>query len=57
MDDKYYTLAEIANLLKVSTKTVRREIERGHLAACMVAACWRVSASQLAEYLAREAAK
>ena len=47
----YYTLSEVAEKLKVTWQTVRREIKRGNLKACKVGKVFRVSDVQLSEYL------
>ena len=42
-----------AEMLSVSTKTVRREIDRGHLRAVRIGRLWRVPTSELEAYLRR----
>jgi excisionase family DNA binding protein len=51
VDTKYYTVAEIAELLKVSRQTVYNWIESGQLAAVQAGRAVRVPASSLAAFL------
>lgn len=46
-------LPEAARLLSVSVRTVRREIDRGHLRAVRIGRVWRVRLSELDAYLKR----
>ena len=52
-DERWYTIAEIVNLLKVHEQTVRRWIRNGELRAAMLGrkAGYRVKASDLAAFL------
>jgi len=47
------TLAEAANLLHVSTRTLQRMIRSRDLPALKVGGQWRLRESQLAEWIAR----
>ena len=51
-DIELLTPPEVARKLKVSVKTVRREIARGHLPAYKVADQWRILKADLLRYLA-----
>ena len=51
---KFYTVEEIAKMLKVSHMTIRREIERGNLKAAKVGHVWRITEEELKSYLGRE---
>ncbi|MBA4544692.1 helix-turn-helix domain-containing protein [Thermoactinomyces daqus] len=51
MFDKFYTIEEIAEILKVHDRTVRREIERGNLKAVKVGSVWRITHKDFEEYL------
>jgi excisionase family DNA binding protein len=44
---KYYTIDEVAKIYKLNRKTVRREIEKGHLKAKLVAGRWRIEETNL----------
>lgn len=46
------TPSDAARKLKVSVRTVRREIAKGHLVAHKIGAQWRISRADLARYLA-----
>ena len=52
-----YTINEVASLLKVSPKTVRRLIESGKLGAVRVGRVYRVPHKALEEFLAQSATK
>ena len=49
----YYTVNEVAELLRVAHGTVRREITRGRLETCRVGRAIRVSEEQLERYLSK----
>ena len=51
---KFYTIEEVAKMLKVSHMTIRREIERGNLKAGKVGHVWRITEEELKRYLNRE---
>lgn len=51
---KFYTVEEVAKMLKVSHMTIRREIERGNLKAAKVGHVWRITEEELKRYLNRE---
>jgi excisionase family DNA binding protein len=50
---KFYTIAQIAELLEVSTRTVRRWIARGALAVHRIGNLVRISEADLRSFLAR----
>ena len=50
--DRLLTVAEVAEVLRVSGMTVYRLIEKGELRALRIGARWRVSSADLDEYLA-----
>ena len=50
-DDEFLTLKEVADLLRVEVRTVKRLIDDGELKAVRVASRWRVRASAVQEYL------
>ncbi len=52
-ETKYYTIREVAKLLRVNPRTVENLILTGQLSATKVGRQWRISQSQLDEYLAR----
>jgi len=52
-----YTINEVASLLKVSPKTVRRLIESGKLSAVRVGRVYRVPHKALEAFLAQSATK
>ena len=51
MDAKYYTLAEIADRLQVSWRTVHRWIKRGELPAHKLGSDWRVAEEDMRKFL------
>lgn len=53
MDERYLTLPELADRLKVSRRTVRRWIKDGELVAYKFANQYRISESNLEEFLQR----
>ena len=50
--DRLLTVAEVAEVLRVSGMTVYRLIEKGDLRALRIGARWRVSSADLDAYLA-----
>lgn len=50
MEEKYYTIGEIASKLEVHTKTVRRYIYNGKIQAMKVGGQWRIYQSALDKY-------
>ncbi len=50
-DEKYYTLQEVAELLKVTEKTIRNLIKSGQLPASQVGNRYRIAHSDLQTYL------
>ena len=56
MEDKYYTVVELAKVLKVSTRTIRSLIEKNRLNAVNVGtdkrANWRIYEGQYKKFLA-----
>ena len=55
--DTYFTILEVAGLLKVSKDTIQRAIKARHLSAIKVGAQWRISETQIQEYLAHRTLK
>jgi len=52
MTDELLTLSEAAAHLRVSARSVRREIADGHIAAVQIRSRLRISTSELARYIA-----
>jgi len=52
--EKYYTPEEVANLIKVSRKTIYNWIQEGRLKAVKIGHFWRVSESELNRLLKGE---
>ena len=50
MPDAYLTVEEVAELLKVSDKTVRRLVRRGELPAFKVGNQWRFIGEQIRDW-------
>jgi excisionase family DNA binding protein len=50
MTDKYYTVDEIAEMIKIHPKTVQRYIREGRLKAAKVGKSWRVSGHDLSTF-------
>lgn len=50
MEEKYYTIGEVASKLEVHTKTVRRYIYNGKIQALKVGGQWRIYQSALDKY-------
>jgi excisionase family DNA binding protein len=53
-EEEYLTTAEVAKLLRVSDKTVHRLIESAQLSAVRIGKRWRISKTDLQEYLSRQ---
>ena len=51
---KAVDLAHVANMLSVSVKTIRREIDRGELRALRIGRAWRVRVTEIDAYLKRK---
>jgi len=51
VDETYYTLAEIAQRLKVSYRTAYRWVQAGELSAYKLGSDWRVAESDLQAFL------
>ena len=51
VEERLLTVAEVADVLRVSTMTVYRLIQRGELAALRVGRSYRIRAGALDEYL------
>ena len=49
--ETFYTLDEIAEYMKMSRDTIKKEIDRGHLKAIKLSGRWRISESALNEWL------
>jgi excisionase family DNA binding protein len=50
-DQPFLTPQEVSDLLRVSVYTVRRWIKEGHLPAYKVGRGWRISESEIGEWL------
>lgn len=50
---KFYTVKEVADMLRVSQMTIVRELDRGNLKGVRVAKNWRISEENLKNYLER----
>ena len=50
MPDKYYTVDEISEMIKIHPKTVQRYIREGRLRATKVGKSWRVSGHDLSTF-------
>jgi excisionase family DNA binding protein len=50
MKEKYYTVDEIAELIKIHPKTIQRYIREGRLKATKVGKSWRVSGHDLSTF-------
>lgn len=51
MDDKFYTVEQISQLLKIHAKTIQRYIREGKLRASKVGKSWRVSGHDLSAFI------
>lgn len=49
--EEFYTVEEVAELLKVHDRTIRREIQRGKLKKVMIGNSLRIRRDDLEEYL------
>ena len=49
--EKLYTLQEVAEILKVSTRTVHRHIESGKLSAVRIGRLYRIKESALQRFI------
>lgn len=52
-ETKFYTIREVAKILRVNERTVLNEIDRGELRATRVGRQWRVSQEALDDYIQR----
>lgn len=50
MDEKYYTVDEISEMLKMHPKTIQRYIREGKLRAAKIGKGWRVSGHDLSQF-------
>ena len=53
MSVKFYTIEEVADILRVNPATVRKLIESGELGATRVGRQYRISQEALDDYIAR----
>ncbi len=51
--DTFFTIAEVAERLKVTERTVRRWIDAGLLRAHKIGSCVRISSRDYADFLSR----
>jgi excisionase family DNA binding protein len=49
--EEFYTVEEVAEMLKVHDRTIRREIQRGKLKKVMIGNSLRIRRDDLEEYL------
>lgn len=47
LQDRYYTIYEVADILKVHHNTIRRAIKSGRLKAERIGTTWRISKTEL----------
>lgn len=47
LEDEFYTIDELANILKVEHKTIRRAIQRGEIKAKKYGRQWRIKKSDI----------
>ena len=52
--EKLLTMKEVAELLQVSEKTVKRIMERGELAGAKVGRAWRFTPADVKDYVERQ---
>lgn len=57
VDERYQTVKEVADLLKLGDATVRRWIRDGELRAIDIGKGWRIAASDLDAFLRRHATR
>jgi excisionase family DNA binding protein len=55
MDERYYTVKEIAQLLQIKETTVRQKIRGKELRAIQIGGEYRIGSGDLADYLRRQA--
>lgn len=53
MENKFYTIDKIAEILGLHPKTIRKFITEGKLAACKVGKQWRISGHDLSVFMER----
>jgi excisionase family DNA binding protein len=51
LEKKFYTPKEIANLLKLSERTIQRQLKSGQIKGTLIGRNWRISESQLEKLL------
>jgi len=49
LTEKYYTVKEVAELLKVTERTVRNWIRKGQIKAIKIGRVWRIPANQFSQ--------
>jgi excisionase family DNA binding protein len=54
MDEKIYTVQEVANRLRIDTRTVRKWIRSGELAAIDIGREYRIRESSLQDFIQRK---
>ena len=51
MDETWYTVEEISEMLKLNAETIRRNLQRGRLRGAKFGKVWRVSSADLQEFI------
>ncbi len=51
MDETWYTVEEISEMLKLNVETIRRNLQRGRLRGAKFGKVWRISNSDLQEFI------
>jgi excisionase family DNA binding protein len=54
MGDEYLTIDQVAELLKVSGKTIRRLVRRGEIPGFKVGGQWRIKRGDIDEWVAEQ---
>jgi excisionase family DNA binding protein len=57
MNERIFTLKEVADQLRVNYRTIYREVHSGRLVAYQVGQQWRISESELRHYLERNSSR
>ena len=51
MDETWYTVEEISEMLKLNVETIRRNLQRGHIRGAKFGKVWRISSSDLQDFI------
>lgn len=50
MDDKLYTVKEVAEMFSVATSTIRKKLRKGDLKGIKIGKVWRIKRTEIQRY-------